>query len=251
MWPSHLTSKSHRTSIQRIEKERAAAEELQEARRGKRAASDDEDGGDTDKQSAGGRGENGHPQKKARLDGLGGLVGAYGEDEEDEPSSKADLEAGGGVSSKMAAASTSNSNSGGFPADFFSDPTRLADFQNEAEDLEEGPSHPSGAPVPQKSIQEEEDPEWAQFEAEIFNAQPTSQSGTTAAPVRPTGPTTFSTSATISVQPVLFDEAEQDGNEDAEAALDGEEQVEEEPKETEQQRREREEKEELMARIEA
>lgn len=197
LWPSHLTSKTHRSNLkkqkeqeeQQLSAAQAHAEASSSSNSGlKRPAEADED-------------ESG---KRARLDGENDVDG------DDAPSGPASF----------------------LPAGFFSNPEAANGPQGE--DAEAGLSAAGDEPI---------DEEWAAFEATLNKAEDPVASTSTA--------TGYTTAATITAQPVLFEEEQdnEEGKADGEAG-DGEEEDDEEPKETEEERREREEREELMERIE-
>jgi len=188
LWPSHLTSKVHRSNVK---KEKDAQQELEvqtaTSSNGKRANEDEEmlhDGQDR--------------QKRVRIDEAG--------------------------SQEYAATSS-------FPPGFFDNPADAP------------ASNDQDMPTSQEN---EEDPEWAAFEATLAEEDAPQASTSANGP----GATASSyASATISAGEVLYG----NGQEDEEAAQEGadeEEDENDEPKETEEERRDREEREELMERIE-
>ena len=191
LWPSHLTSKTHRSNLKRVKEEQekatAAAAVASSSKGLKRQAEPDADNAEDE------------AAKRARVD-----------TQEER---------------------TSDDSPSFLPAGFFGNP----------EDASEANADDVGAADPSEPIDEE----WAAFEATL--QQPEEPLASTS--------TGYTTAATITAQPVLFEDDEQEdgngagqaGNEARDAEVDDHD---EEPKETEEERQEREEREELMERIE-
>ena len=188
LWPSHLTSKTHRNNLKREKEEQDKAAAATQATSANLKRPVDE----ISEENGAEEGSNG---KRARTS------------IEDEATDSTSF----------------------LPAGFFSNPAEASQANADATMAEE-------------AVEEPVDEEWAAFEATLNQPEE---------PVASTS-TGFTTAATITAQPVLFEDEEQ--QEDAAAGQtkneDEEGDKDDEAKETEEERREREEREELMERIE-
>lgn len=201
LWASHLTAKSHRLNVQRLQKEQeqaAAAAQAQAAAtaaKGKRRADDEDD------------------QSVERTPGGTAKRVRFSEAEED----------GADVDGEAAEAPTS-----GLPAGFFDDPSQAP--PPTVDDADEDDAAPAPA--------EDEDPEWAAFEATLNASDAKASAGEAFA------------RATVMAEPVIYKQPDEEGEEAEGQEEEVEEGEEEGPQETEEERRIREEKEEIMERIE-
>ncbi|PCH42621.1 hypothetical protein WOLCODRAFT_152649 [Wolfiporia cocos MD-104 SS10] len=148
-WNGHVGSKAHRMNVARMKEEerqreeRARLEQEEEERQRKRKAEEDGE-------------EGGEGVKRQRLD----------EDEdEDEDEEEQDEEGEQGAQPKA----------GGFPAGFFSDPSRAPPppTSDDSDDEQDDVSAANAAPAPQAAAPSALDTEWEQFANTVLNAPDT------------------------------------------------------------------------------
>lgn len=226
LWPSHLTSKIHRNNV-RIAKEAEEAQSLQ----------------------AGAGSESSHRGHKRAPDGLEIDDDPQDDEREGRPSGEESRAAGrvGDVKRQKLSQDDGALSTDAGPADSSLPPGFFDDATQQPEAAK--PTSSDGRQINAKEVgQEDEDEEWAAFEAVLARPDEAVPEASTSSAIP-----AFSASATITGQEVMYDG--QDGGEGEDAGAGDEEDVADEeqggiPEETEEERREREEREELMERIE-